>query len=313
MGSEMDPLHFLLSTLAFAKQHTRDFRVHFFGSPDLEKRFQKERKAFFHLLPEDLLPSYESCLSVITMNDAPAKAARSKQNSSLCRGIFALKTGTIDALISCANTGAILSCAKLFLPTIHQVLRPALCLLLPTKKRPTAMLDVGASASAREQHLLQFAIMGSAYQKALGVPHPKLALLNIGREESKGGTFLRNCYKLLQNHPKQFAFLGNIEPKAIFEGEADLVVTDGFSGNIFLKTAEALVDVLQEQGGTFCKEETSAHFPFVKSHPGALLLGTEGLILKCHGNTKIGEVFASIKNALRLIKSDLIRKITECF
>lgn len=244
------------------------------------------------------------------MEDSPLSPIREKKDSSLSQALFALKEKKIDALISCANTGALLSASKILLSTLENVSRPALCVFIPTRKSPVAVLDVGANVSAKEHHLLQFALMGSAYQKALGIPYPKVALLNIGREDFKGGAFLQKCYKMLQNQKNRFAFLGNVEPKSVFSGDLDVLITDGFSGNIFLKTAETAfafcLDLLQKDPRS---EELKffSHSPYYL--PGALLLGAKGIVIKCHGDAETSKITRSIESAIGLIEKKLVEKL----
>ncbi len=301
MGSECDPSAIFASILSLLEKNADPFFIHFFGSSSVEKTYQSN-PIYQTFDQKKGVCTFHVCKETIHMEDDPLSAALDKTASSLIQGIEALKVGTLSGFISCGNTGALLSAAKLRLPLMRSIERPALCVLLPTKKAPVALLDVGANATAKEKHLVQFAKMGVAYQQALGVAFPKVALLNIGKEPLKGGIFRKRCYDALSENTS-FSFVGNVEPKTVLEGEAvDVVVTEGFIGNIFLKTAEASF--------SFCthllqKKAIDQHAFF----PGALLLGTKGLLIKCHGDTNPDSIALSIENMLQIFDKKLVEKI----
>ncbi|HSX12599.1 MAG TPA: phosphate acyltransferase PlsX, partial [Rhabdochlamydiaceae bacterium] len=273
-------------------------------------------------------PSGIQCVTVsefISMEDGPLTAVRRKKNSSLCLGIRKLKEYAIDALITAGNTGALLACAKLELPMLPGIDRPALMTLIPTKKEPIAVLDVGANVSVKAEHLVQFASMGIAYQKTRGVEHPTVGLLNIGTEKKKGTPELRKAYEHLQQQLNRISpisspvFVGNVEGRDVFNGEIDVLVTDGFSGNIFLKTAEGLaefiLDDLQKagafEGSLELKNIISAlwHRLRYDEYPGAILCGVDGIVMKCHGRSSPSSLVHSIKGAIRLYEHFFLEKI----
>lgn len=206
----------------------------------------------------------------IAPDESPLHALRRKPNASLLIGLRALREGHVSALLSCGNTGALAAAAKVIVGMQPGILRPALCTLLPTRQNPMAVLDLGAIVPCKATHLLQFAALGAAYQATRGIARPRVGLLNIGTEALKGPSERRAAYRLLQAPHPAYTFLGNIEPCAAFSGELDVLVTDGFTGNIFLKTAEGVADLL--------KPHTS-----YSASPGAHLLGIRGTIMKCHG------------------------------
>jgi glycerol-3-phosphate acyltransferase PlsX len=223
---------------------------------------------------------------VIGMEENPLLALRRKKNSSLYIGLRHLKEGNLDAFVSAGNTGALISAAKMVLGAFPKILRPALLALMPTKKRPVAVLDVGANLELKAKHLIQFAHLGIAYQKARGIEHPRVGLLNIGSEASKGTAEIRLAYKTLQTLP---SFAGNIEGKAVFDGEVDVLVTDGFTGNVFLKTAEGIASLVLDRLSAHIPSTIRAHLDDLRKHlhyaeyPGALLCGVKGTVVKCHG------------------------------
>jgi phosphate acyltransferase len=241
------------------------------------------------------------CDDVITMEDDPLVAVRRKKNSSLCRGMHMLKNRELDAFITGGNTGALLACAKLFFPMLEGIDRPALMTLLPTQKKPLAVLDVGANVQCKAEHLIQFAQMGIAYQKSRGIREPRVALLNNGTEETKGTPELREAFQQLKKYKY---FIGNIEARDVFLGDIDVLVTEGFTGNIFLKTVEGVGSYLLRLLDT-AAPPLRAHLNYAE-YPGALLSGIDGIALKCHGNVSPEGVTQTLKTALSLISHNFL-------
>lgn len=258
-------------------------------------------------------PAFHTCFAdeVVAMDEDPLLALRRKKNSTIALGMMALKNKEIDAFISAGNTGALFATAHMLLPLLPSIDRPALLTLLPTKKKEMAVLDVGANVSCKADHLVQFALMGIAYQKCRGYEHPTVGLLNIGTEAQKGTPELREAYQKLQSlntHHK--VFLGNVEARDVFNGEIDVLVTDGFTGNIFLKTTEGigafLLDLLKE------KKELLANLRHpldYAEYPGALLCGVDGIVIKCHGSASPQSLTSSIKAALPLLQHNFLDKL----
>ncbi|MBS0626127.1 MAG: phosphate acyltransferase PlsX [Verrucomicrobia bacterium] len=266
-------------------------------------------------------PDYESsslhyvcAQEVIHMDDSPLTAVRKKKNSSLCIGLRLLKEKTIDAFISAGNTGALVSASKVILGNLPKILRPALLALMPTKKKPVAVLDVGANIEAKAAHLLQFAAMGAAYQKARGIQNPIIGLLNIGSEKIKGTSELRRAYEELQKGP--FHFAGNIEGTSVFNGDVDVLIADGFTGNIFLKTAEGIASLILDRLYTHIPPlelqklaphlndlHRSLHYA---EYPGALLSGVRGIVIKCHGYSTPRAFANAIPGAAKLVQENFI-------
>ncbi len=201
---------------------------------------------------------------VVTMNDSPTLVLKEKKNSSLNVSIKLLKEGKVDALVSAGNTGAVLAASIFNLGRIKNVERPAIVAVFPTLRKPLVILDIGANVDCRPTHLQQFAEMGSIFsEKIVGVKNPVVKLLNIGEEAEKGNDLTTQAYQLLSN-TKEINFGGNIEPKHLLDGDLDVVVCDGFVGNVILKFAECT---------------TSAIFKMIKDTVKKNLLGTIGAIL----------------------------------
>ncbi|NGX38887.1 MAG: Phosphate acyltransferase [Chlamydiae bacterium] len=270
--------------------------------------------------------NFASCVTceVIEPDEDPISAVRTKRRASINLGISQIKSYDLDAFISAGNTGALLTSAKLNLPMLPGIDRPALLTLIPTKSDPVAVLDVGASVEAKAENLLQFAKMGIAYQKTRDTESPTVGLLNIGTEKQKGTPELRKAYKMLQSLNEDASldspiFIGNIEGRDVFHGEIDVLVTDGFTGNIFLKTAEGIAGFVLEQienigpigkipglRSLLPKLRQRLHYA---EFPGAILCGVEGIVMKCHGSSSPEAFINSIKSSSRLVKHFFIEKI----
>lgn len=260
----------------------------------------------------------------VTMEDDPLVAVRRKKNSSIAVGMRMLKERQIDAFVSAGNTGALMANAMVYLGLISGITRPALMALLPTKQGEIAVLDVGANVTFTTDHLVQFAAMGAAFQKSRGIARPRVGLLNIGSEAKKGTQQLREAYQKLQElnqaqDPHAPVFIGNVEGRDVFKGEIDVLVTDGFTGNVFLKTAEGIASVLLDQLEENATEECSPHLKSVleimrqrlhyAEYPGAVFCGVDGIVVKCHGDSGPQAFSNGIKGALRLIENDFLEKV----
>ena len=275
---------------------------------------------------ESLLPKRSNIDIIYTsdtvlMDDDPLYAARKKTSSSMAEGIKALKENRIAAFVSTGNTGALTAMATLELEKLPSVLRPALMALLPTEKGHVAVLDVGANVASRPQNLLQFAQMGAAYQKCVNsLSCPKVGLLNIGVEARKGTKKTREAYgtieKYSQSNTQLFQFEGNIEGRDVFHGKVDVLVTDGFTGNVFLKTCEGVSSFVIEYIHSKVKAKKNIFFDFERllhyeAYPGAILAGIASLVIKSHGNSSSKALFSSILGAKKLLEADLIEKMKQ--
>lgn len=251
---------------------------------------------------------FVSAPEVIGMEEHPLVALRKKKNASMTVGMRLLKEGKVDALVSAGNTGALVSSARMVLSTLPGILRPCLLALMPTKKNPVAVLDVGANVQVKATHLVQFASIGAAFQKTRGIKMPTVGLLNIGSEALKGTSELQIAYHELQKMDS-FRFAGNIEGKSVFDGDVDVLVTDGFTGNVFLKTAEGIASLILDkiQGSpSEIKKFQSLHYA---EYPGALLAGVRGIVIKCHGYSTPKGFTNALLGAIELAKEGFVQKI----
>lgn len=262
--------------------------------------------------------TYQVVTEEITMEDSPLLAIRRKKDSSLWRGIDMLKRKELDAFVTAGNTGALIALANMRLEMLPGIDRSALLALLPTRDREVAILDVGAHVQCTSEQLIQFAHMGIAYLRSRGRLQPNVGLLNIGTEAKKGTSTLRAAYQELQklNAGQVARFVGNVEGRDIFTGVVDLLLTDGFTGNVLLKTAEGLSAFLFKEleasaladSGILATLKARLHYA---EYPGAILIGPAAIIIKCHGEAKASAFAQSILSAIRLARHDLIAQIQQ--
>ena len=261
---------------------------------------------------------------VISMDEEPAAAVRKKKKASLVVGCSLVKDDEKSAFVSAGSTGALLSAALLYTGRIKGIQRPAMGVLLPAKK-PVCLIDNGANADCKPEYLLQFARMGREYLRAVhGVTDPKIALLNIGTEPAKGNAFYKETYELLSEKLENFA--GNLEAKDVLEGAADVVVCDGFTGNILLKAFEgaflytfsAVKNTLMSGFKTkiaaalLSKDLKGLKAKFDPSSLGGVpFLGVGGCVIKAHGNSRADAVMNALRQADNFIQHEVLKKIKE--
>ena len=269
------------------------------------------------------------CDDVIAGTERPSQAIRRAKTTSMGRAIAAVKSGEAQAALSGGNTGALMAMSKLALRTMPGIDRPALAALLPTLGgNDLVMLDLGANTEADTQNLVQFAVMGAAYSRvALDLERPRVQLLNIGTEELKGTDALKEAAAILRDADYLgFRFDGFVEGDKISRGDVDVVVSDGFSGNIALKTAEGtarfVTDLLRRAFTSSVRSkigflisrpatELLRHHLDPNNHNGAVFLGLNGVVVKSHGNANEKGVANAIRVAARLVREDLTRKIKD--
>ena len=248
----------------------------------------------------------------ISMHDSPSTAVRRKKNSSLVKSMQLVKEGKAAAMLSAGNTGAVMASALLELGRIKGIDRPAIAVIIPGYQHNTVLLDAGANVSCKPQNLLQFGLMGYLYaEKILNYPCPKIGLLSIGVEVTKGNEITIDAYPLLQK--ANINFMGNVEGRDIFFNTVDVVVCDGFVGNVVLKTIEgmaiAYIKMIEEEidKNLFTKLGSLFAFSSIRyfkklldyaEYGGAHLLGVNGVVTICHGSSSA----KAIKNAIRLSK-----------
>lgn len=263
---------------------------------------------------------YVSTKQFISSEDHPLTSLRQKKEASMSVGLRHLKAKTIDAFVSAGNTGALVSGAKMILGNMPGVLRPALLARVPTKKHPVAVLDVGAVVQAKATHLIQFALLGTAFAKIQGIKNPTVGLLNIGSEPLKGTSELREAYQYLKNMPNPpFRFAGNLEGKSVFDGDVDVLITDGFTGNVFLKTAEGIASLILDRFGNILPEteykkihaeiddlQKNLHYA---QYPGAILIGVQQIVIKCHGYSTPQGFTNAVAGAIELSLRDFSQQL----
>jgi glycerol-3-phosphate acyltransferase PlsX len=247
---------------------------------------------------------------VITYHDHPTRALPKKPNSSIAVGFEMLAKGLLDVFASNGNTGAMLVGSMYKLNTIPGVIRPCITSTLPTiNDGKSVLLDVGSNADCKSDVLYQFAVLGSVYaETVLNIPNPKIALLNIGEEDSKGNLLSIAAYKLL-SETDEINFIGNIEGRDIFTGVADVIVCDGFTGNIVLKEAEGIFTLMKKRG---IKDEYFDRFNY-ENYGGTPVLGVKGNAIIGHGISNDIAVKNMLLHAHEVVVSDLAEKINEAF
>ena len=322
MGGDTGPAVMIAGA---ARAHERRSDLHFLMFGD-EGAIRPELARHPHLAE---VTDVIHCTDVIAATDKPSQAIRRAKTTSMGRAIGAVKAGQAQAALSGGNTGAMMAMAKLALRTLPGIDRPALAALLPTLgENDVVMLDLGANTEADSRNLIQFAVMGAAYARViLDLAKPRVMLLNIGTEELKGTEMLKDAATTLREADYlPMRFDGFIEGDKIARGEVDVVVSDGFSGNIALKTAEgtarfvtdllrrAFTSSIRSKAG-FLLSKPALHILKVhldpNNHNGAVFLGLNGLVVKSHGNADEKGVANAIRVAGRLVREELTRKITE--
>jgi len=297
-------------------------KIYLVGKPDeLEKELSKY---FFDKDKIEIVPASE----IITMEDKPASIVKKKKDSSLVVAVKLHKDGIVDGVVSAGNTGAVMAASLFTYGRIKNVLRPAIAITLPTQKQPEIILDVGANVDCTDEHLMQFAKLGSLYSKFFfGIEEPKVALLNIGEESSKGNNLSKNTYKKLAKYD-EINFVGNIEGKTMLKGDVDVVVCDGFVGNVMLKTIEgaaiSIFSMLKEQ----LKKDWIAKLGALLSYPaysymkkkldhseygGALLVGLDGSTIVAHGSSNAKAIKNAVRVSVKIAESGFIQHTKEYF
>jgi len=260
----------------------------------------------------------------IEMDDSPVEAIRNKPNSSIALMCKMASRGEADVVISAGNTGAMVAAAQLRMRTLPGVARPGIAVILPTFHGPVVVCDVGANVVAKPKNLEQYAIMASAYSTAIcGIESPRVGLLSIGEEDAKGSPLVKEARKLLRDEP-QINFIGNIEGKDLFRGACDVVVADGFVGNIILKFTEGIAEGLfqtiiaeiQEAAPNLLDDFKPVMKTIWAKHDwqeygGAPLLGVGGYCLICHGRSESRAIMNAIRIGKQLVKSGVNEKIVE--
>lgn len=262
---------------------------------------------------------------VIENEDKPVRAIKSKKDASMVVGFEMLKSGDIDALLSAGNTGALLAGGLLKVGRIKGLDRPALCLPYPTSKGFSVLIDAGSNADCKPHNLYEFAVMGTIYARdVLGIENPTVGLANIGAEEGKGNILMVDTYPVLK--ASELNFIGNVEARDIPEGACDVIVCDGFTGNIILKLSEGVAtsftgmlktQLMKTKKNMLLGMLLKSVFSEMKKkmdyteYGGAPFLGTEGLIVKAHGSSNAKAIKNAIRYAEVCVKSQVVERIRE--
>ena len=266
---------------------------------------------------------------VITMEDDPSTATRRKKDSSMAVALTMLKNGEGDAVISAGSTGALLTGATLTVKRIHGIRRAAMAPVLPCGQYGAILIDCGANVECTPEYLLQFAYMGSFYAKKLmGCPAPRVGLLNVGTEDTKGDELRHETYKLLKaaSDEGRINFIGNVEGTGVYEGRSEVVVADGFSGNVFLKTTEGaakyIMDMLRgvftknlgnKLAGAIVKKDLKTMKKALDPNEvgGTALLGISKPVIKAHGSSKAQAIVSAAGQAVKFAQSGIIDDISQ--
>lgn len=266
---------------------------------------------------------------VITMEDEPSTATRRKKDSSMAVALNMLKDGKGDAVVSAGSTGALLTGATLTVKRIRGIRRAALAPVLPAGEHGVMLIDCGANVECTAEYLLQFAYMASFYAKKLmGCDNPRVGLLNVGTEDTKGGELQHQTFTLLKKAHEEgrINFVGNIEGTGVFAGQAEVVVADGFTGNVLLKTTEGVIKYMMTQlKGVFYKNTVNKLAAAVLKNDlkvmkksmdvnevgGTALIGISKPVIKAHGSSNAASFFAAIRQAVKFAESGIIGDITE--
>ena len=293
------------------------------GKEDIIRDLLKKEKA------EGLPITVRNAEEVVDMHDDPARVLRRKKDSSMAVAFRMLADGEGDALVSAGNTGAQLSGATLIVKRIRGIRRAALPTLLPTKTGKVLLIDSGANVECTPEYLLQFAFMGSFYmQKVVGVANPRVGLINNGTEDSKGDPLRKEAYAMLKKAGDEgrINFVGNVEGNDIMLGGCDVAVTDGFTGNVVLKTIEGaakflgsgikkvfLTSLRTKLGYLFVKPQLKGFMALMDSSEigGAPLLGVSKPVFKAHGSSNARAIRSAIMQAIRYVEGDVVKTIEE--
>ncbi|SEQ96127.1 glycerol-3-phosphate acyltransferase PlsX [Nitrosomonas sp. Nm51] len=319
MGGDHGPHVTVPSAIGFLR-HDRESNIILVGIPEaIEAELQAEK------LKSGPRMRIHPASEVVGMDESPALALRNKKDSSMRIALNLVKTGEAQACVSAGNTGALLATSRFVLKTIPGIDRPALAVVLPTIIGHTYVLDMGANVNCTAEHLLQFGVMGASL--VASIEHktaPSVGLLNIGEEEIKGNDVVKQAADLLRG--SGLNFYGNVEGDDIYKGTTDVVVCDGFVGNVTLKTSEGLAqmlatylreefkrNLLTKLAGVFAVPAINAFKRRVdhRQYNGASFLGLKGIVIKSHGSADTIAFTAAIKRAADEVRGGMLRRISE--
>ncbi len=321
MGGDYAPLEVVKGAVEAAKEY--NVALQLVGQPD---KINAELKKYdIKGLDIGITPAEE----VIEMDEPPGVAIRRKKNSSIVVGVDSVAKGISHAFVSAGSTGAAMAASLFGLGRLPGIDRPAIAVVFPSMDKPVVLLDAGANSTCEPHMLYQFAIMGSIFSSyIIGVENPSVGILNIGGESSKGNTLAQNTYKLFAQNQDNINFIGNVEGREVFMGVSNVVVCDGFVGNITLKVAEGVAGMIMKM----LKDELNSSFKaklgaFIakdafmnlkkkadyQEYGGALLLGIKGVCIIAHGGSKAHAIKNAIRVAKEAVEKDINGKISHMY
>ncbi len=261
---------------------------------------------------------------VIGMDEYPVDAIRRKKDSSIMVAFELAKQEKVDGVVSAGNSGATLAAALRKLGRVKNVSRPGIASMFPTLKKPVTIMDIGANVDCRPHHLMQFAVMASAFSESYDIEEPRVGILSIGEETGKGNNLVRETYDLLQK--SSLNFIGNVEGRDVYKGDVDVIVCDGFVGNNILKVSEGLADAILQMLRNEIAKSPLAKVGYFLAKPafkrfkkrvdyteygGAPMLGINGTGIVCHGKSNAQAIKNAILEAVRLVKNNIKDKISK--
>lgn len=316
MGGDHGPSVTVRAAVDFVRKH-EDVRAILVGLEDKIRPYLGNQSA-------DRI-SVRHASEVVAMDEPPAMALRSKKDSSMRVAINLVKEGDADACVSAGNTGALMAISRFVLKMLPGIDRPAICAILPTAKGHSHVLDLGANVDCTPEHLLQFGIMGASLVSAIEhKDRPTVGILNIGSEDIKGNDVVKRAAELLKD--SGLNFVGNVEGDGVYKGDADVIVCDGFVGNVALKASEGLAQML----ASFLRQEFSRNLltkivaviaiPVLKNfkkrvdhrrYNGATLIGLKGIVVKSHGSADVFSFTNALERAAEEARTGVLARITE--
>ena len=308
MGGDNAPSSNIGGVVEFLAENNNSTKIYLVGkSNDIIKQLE--------LFPKIKSENFEiiDASEIVDFNDRPSRILKEKPDSSMIKSIDLLKNNVVDAVVSAGNTGCLLASSFFRLGTIENIKRPALIAFIPSENGNFLICDAGANSSAKPIHLLQFSRMASLYiHNQLNIEQPKIGLLNIGLEKGKGNELAKESYSLMEEHLE--GFIGNIESRYIFDGKADIIACDGFTGNIVLKLIEGMAEYNLGLISSKLNLDDNKKIDDIKKiynyeeYGATPILGVKGLVLKSHGSSSKLSIKNALKTAEKLHKFNLINK-----